>query len=195
MGRETKTVVRSGSLSGEARVHLDSDALGIGPPFRIRMSVNGLGAIADAAGLTVTRGRETFHIAMSERESAAWAKAILHPPSLADKLGAKPGIAIALVGALPSEIAAVTNGAKVYRSLPKTLDAALAIMAVASLEAKPLAAIAAVLPPKGAVWLVYEKGILKGDALILAAREAGLKDTKVAKISETHTGLRFIVAR
>lgn len=25
-----------------------------------------------------------------------------------------------------------------------------------------------------------------------AAREAGLKDTKVARISETHTGLRFI---
>lgn len=195
MGRETKTVVRSGSLSGEARVHLDSDALGIGPPFRIRMSVHGLGATADAAGLTVTRGRETFQIAMSEKEAAAWAKAILHPPSLADKLGAKPGIAIALVGALPGEITAVTKGAKVYRSPPKTLDAALAIMAVALLETKPLAAVATALPPAGAVWLVHEKGVLKGDALILAAREAGLKDTKVAKISETHTGLRFIAVR
>ncbi|MFT3810547.1 MAG: hypothetical protein QM698_11570 [Micropepsaceae bacterium] len=192
MGRETKTDVRSDKISSEARVHLDSERLTIGPPFRRRLALAGLGARAEAGGLTVTHGEERFQIAMSEKEAAAWTKSILNPPSLTDKLGLKAGVTAVLIGALPGEVRAAARGAAAYRTPPAKLTAALAIAAVTSLDAKPLAALAAALPPKGAVWLVYEKGVLKGDALIFAARDAGLKDTTVAKISETHTALRFI---
>ena len=75
--------------------------------------------------------------------------------------------------------------------LQPSLSAVLIVAAV-SLDTKPLAALSGALPSRGAAWLVYEKGVLKGDALILAAREAGLKDTKVTRISETHAALRFI---
>ncbi len=192
MGREARTEVRSAKLKGEARVHLDSEMLAIGPPFRLKLALGGLGASAGKDGLTLTNGAERILIAMSEKEAAVWTKSILNPPSLADKLGVKPGVTVALVGALPDEIVAASKGATVLKTLPRKLDALLTITAVKSLETKPLAALAAALPPKGAVWLVYEKGVLKGDALIFAARDAGLKDTKVARISETHAGLRFI---
>lgn len=192
MGRESRTEVRTAKLKGDARVHLDSDMLTIGPPFRLKLALGGLGASSGKDGLTLAQGTERILIAMSEKEAAAWAKSILHPPSLADKLGMKPGVAVALIGALPGEIAAASKDAALLKTLPKKLDAALTITAIRSLDLKLLAALAAALPPKGAVWLVYEKGVLKGDALIFAARDAGLKDTKIARISETHAGLRFI---
>ena len=195
MGREARTEVRSGALSGEARVHLDSETLAIGPPFRVKLPLGGLGAEAGSSGLTVTGGGGTFRIAMSAREAAAWTKAILNPPSLADKLGLKPGVTTTLIGALPGEVAALVPDGARHKAVPKALGEMLAFMAVASLDAKPLAALAAALPPKGAAWLIYEKGVLKGDALIFAARAAGLKGTKVARISETHAGLRFIASR
>lgn len=193
MGRETKTEVRSAKLKGEARVHLDSEMLTIGPPFRMKLTLSGLGASSGKDGLTLAQGTERILIAMSEKEAATWLKSILDPPSLADKLGVKAGLAMTLVGALPDEIVAASKGAAVLKTLPTKLDAALTITAIRSLDLKLLAALVAALPAKGAVWLVYEKGVLKGDALIFAARDAGLKDTKVAKISETHAALRFIL--
>ena len=57
-------------------------------------------------------------------------------------------------------------------------------------------ALAKALQPGAAAWLIYRKGgTINGDALIHAARAAGLKDTKVARISESHAGLRFIAAK
>lgn len=184
MGRETKTPVSHAGGTAEARVHLDSEMLTIGPPVRAKLALGDVEAAAGAGGLTLKAGKESYLIAMSEKEAGLWAKAIAHPPSLADKLGIKPGVGVALVGALPKEIVAL---------VPRPEKAgALTIAAAGSLDVKALTKIAKAVPEKGAVWLVYEKGVVKGDQLIFAAREAGLKDTKVAKISETHTGLRFI---
>ncbi len=192
MGRETKSAVTHGGTTAEARVHLDSEMLAIGPPVRASLALAGLKAETGAAGLTVTAGRETYRIAMSEKEAAAWAKAINHPPSLADKLGLNPGVNVALIGDVPEAVAAVAEGSARYAKAPRAIAADVTLAMVAKLDVKALAALAAAMPKKGALWLIYEKGVLKGDAVIFAARDAGLKDTKVAKISETHTGLRFI---
>lgn len=49
------------------------------------------------------------------------------------------------------------------------------------------------LKPGGAIWVVYPKGVaaIREIEVIEAGRAAGLKDTKVARFSETHTALRF----
>jgi phosphoglycolate phosphatase-like HAD superfamily hydrolase len=61
--------------------------------------------------------------------------------------------------------------------------------------AKQIAAAAKVLPKGTALWLVYTKGTKpNGDTIIALARKAGLKDTKVARVSVTHAALRFIAA-
>lgn len=192
MGRETKSTVTHGGATALARLHLDSETLTIGPPVRAKLALAGLAAEAGAAGLTVEAGRDSYLVAMSEKEAAAWARAIRHPPSLADKLGVKPGVTVALIGDPPEPIAAVAGAAARHAAPPTAIAAAVTLATVTKLDARLLAALARALPPKGAVWLVYEKGVLKGDDLIAAARAAGLKDTKVAKISETHAALRFV---
>jgi hypothetical protein len=51
------------------------------------------------------------------------------------------------------------------------------------------------LGPKGAIWIVAQKGKgapLKDVEILTAAREQGLVDTKVCAFSKTHTALRFV---
>lgn len=67
--------------------------------------------------------------------------------------------------------------------------------AVADLEDVP--GLSEALPPEGALWIVYPKGrreIREADVLA-AGRAAGLTDVKVARFSETHTALKFVVPR
>ena len=49
------------------------------------------------------------------------------------------------------------------------------------------------LKPAGALWVVYPKGVpaVREIEVLEAGRAAGLKDTKVARFSATHTALRF----
>jgi hypothetical protein len=51
------------------------------------------------------------------------------------------------------------------------------------------------LAPDGALWVVYPKGRREGGEMdvIAAGRDAGLKDVKVARVSPTHTGLKFVI--
>ena len=54
------------------------------------------------------------------------------------------------------------------------------------------------LGPKGAIWIVAQKGKgapLKDVEILAAAREQGLVDTKVCAFSKTHTALRFVKRR
>lgn len=192
MGREVKSLVTHGGASVEARAHLDGEMVTIGVPVRAKLRISGLKAVVDAEGVVLQTGREVYRIAMSAKEAAAWVKAIENPPSLAEKLGLKAGVTVAVIGEVPGEIEALAEGAARYAAPPARIAAMVTLAAVKALDVKALTKIARALPEKGAVWLVYEKGVMKGDALIFAAREAGLKDTKVARISETHTGLRFI---
>ena len=185
MGREAKPAVSDGGTRAEARVHLDSQMLSVGPPFRLTLKLAEVTACAAGDdGLTLAAGRTRLKLALGAKEAAAWAKAILNPPSLAAKLGLKAGIAAATLGPMPAEMQAAKGAELIFAAVPE------------GLAPERLDALAKALAPGAAAWLVYRKGgTINGDALIHAARAAGLKDTKVARISESHAGLRFIAAR
>jgi hypothetical protein len=55
--------------------------------------------------------------------------------------------------------------------------------------------LAASIHPAGALWVVYPKGVteIREIDVIMAGREAGLKDVKVASFSATHTALKFVI--
>jgi hypothetical protein len=116
--------------------------------------------------------------------------------SLADKLGVKPDIRVALDGIDDAQLRRdiVARGAEL------TSDSA-DILLLGVSEGEALARrISAAWPrvaPGGALWIVYPKGIrVITEAQVLAAgRAAGLLDVKVARFSDTHTALRFVSAR
>ena len=200
MGREARLTVSDGGARAEARVHLDSQMLSIGPPFRLKLMLDEVtAATAGDEGLTLAAGRTRLTLALGAKEAAAWAKAILNPPSLADKLGLKAGVAAATLGPMPEEIGTALEGrkARALTGAAAAKGAGLVFAAVPEgIAPEKLNALAKALQPGAAAWLIYRKGgTINGDALIHAARAAGLKDTKVARISESHAGLRFIAAK
>ena len=100
---------------------------------------------------------------------------------------------------MPQEIGEVLEGraARALAGAAAAKGAGLVFAAVPEgIAPEKLNALAKALQPGAAAWLIYRKGgTINGDALIHAARAAGLKDTKVARISESHAGLRFIAAK
>lgn len=156
-------------------------------------------SVADDAIRTPLRPTSRNGWSLGTKEAAAWAKKILNPPTLGQKLGVKPDKAVLIVGERLKEIAdATATAANVEHAAAltaaKAKAAAIVILTLDPAAAeKHIAAAAKAVGPATALWLVYCKGLKpNGDDIIMLARKAGLKDTKVARISETHAGLRFI---
>jgi len=198
MGREAKVEYADAKERALVKVHLDSAALELTGGKKLRLPLASVkSATVDGDLLKIAAGGTKFSLALGAKEAEAWRKKILNPPSLADKLGFKPDKSIALIGEVPPEIAAAAKTAKVTAAaakLPKTIAADIAALMLApGKEEQLIVASAKALAPASALWLVYEKGrAVNGDHVIALARKAGLKDTKVARVSDTHAALRFI---
>lgn len=197
MGREAKTEYDDGRERVAVRAHLDSARLDITGGKKLSVSLASVtSATVDGGWLKLAAGKTKFALALGAKEAEAWRKKILNPPSLADKLGLKPGKSVMLIGALPAEVLAAAKSAPTAAKLPKTIAADIAaLMLSPGREEQLVVAAAKALASASALWLVYEKGrAVNGDDVIALARKAGLKDTKVARISDTHAALRFIRA-
>lgn len=202
MGREARIAYTSGKERAEVRAHLDSASLQLSGGKKLVVPLSDV-RTAKVVGddLAIETKTAKFKLALGPKEAAAWAKSVLNPPSLADKLGVKADTSVLIVGERIGEIDdAVAKTANVEH-VPK-LTAAKAKAAniviltlVPETAPKQIEAAAKVLPKGTALWLAYTKGVKpNGDDIIGLARKAGLKDTKVARISVTHAALRFIAA-
>jgi hypothetical protein len=127
-----------------------------------------------------------------EEKAERVAQRIRSPPTLLDKLGLRAGLRAQCL-ALPADLQADVDrvGLTGGRS---NLD----VVLLGVEKAADLARIAALrerLAPTGALWVVYPKGRKEPSEadVIGAGRDAGLKDVKVARVSATHTGLKFVV--
>src|SRR5262245_61134468 len=63
-------------------------------------------------------------------------------------------------------------------------------------ELEPLQALAALIRPNGAIWVVSRKGkasTLRDVQVMEAGKASGLIDNKVAAFSATHTSLRLVI--
>jgi hypothetical protein len=197
MGREAKTLCIEGRRKFDVKAHLDGQALQLTGAKKLTLPLTQVRtATVEGEDLKVASPGATFALRLGAKEAAAWAKKILNPPSLADKLGVKPGATVRLIGSRVKELDEAAPHADHTAALSaKALtacDIAILTLTPATAE-KQIAAAAKALSAKTALWLVYEKGTKpNGDAIIMLARKAGLKDTKVARVSEAHAALRFI---
>jgi hypothetical protein len=133
--------------------------------------------------------------------AAKWADRITKPPSRLDKLGIKPGMQVALVGAVEAdferEVAA--RGAAVSRLVPAGAQRADAVfyLATARADLARVPSLSRALAPGGALWILRPKGrpeISEADTMA-AGKKAGLVDVKVVSFSETHSAEKYMVRR
>jgi hypothetical protein len=123
-----------------------------------------------------------------------WLHAIQNPPGRLDKLGVKPGQTVVVEGmadeAFLDELSTRVEPVEAYENID------LLFLGVEDLaDFDQLEDLIGGLGPKGAIWIVAQKGKgapLKDVEILTAAREQGLVDTKVCAFSKTHSALRFV---
>lgn len=185
MGQERECKLRFGGKTHHGRAYLEADYILFRGSERLKIPLQDLTSIAASAGalhLEFPRGPAVLELGDAADK---WAEKILHPPSRLDKLGVKPGAKIQLIGTFDADF--VSEVAHAVGSSPDLIF--FAANKTADLRRLPK------LLAGAALWVVYPKGIaaIREVEVIEAGRAAGLKDTKVARFSQTHTALRFSV--
>lgn len=191
MGQEKECTMRVGSRSYVGTAYLETDYLLFRGAERVKIALTSVKqASADDGWLRIEHdgGAATFELGAA---AAKWADKILRPPTLLDKLGVKSGLQIALEGELEPHFVSEL-GPTVKRGADL-----LFFGAKSGAELTKMGKLKTRLAPGGAIWVVYPKGKteIREVEVIAAGRAAGLKDTKVARFSETHTALRFSLPR
>ena len=190
MGREARCAVSHHGQEAEAKALLETDELIVRSPFRLsvrRASIRSATAAGDALAVVYDDG--TLTLLLGEREAAKWAADIANPKTLADKLGVKAGQRVRLVGAADAELVGaghlIADGEADVVFLAAETPAAL----------EQIVSLRDQIARDGAIWVIRPKGRddLTEGMVIAAGRGAGMHDLKIARISNTHTGMKFVI--
>src|SRR5580658_6856921 len=197
MGQELECKARfQRSISVEGKAQLETDYLVFRGPERFKINLRDLTQVKAESGVL----KLEFAGGPAELELGAaaekWARKILNPPSLMDKLGVKPGLTVRLIGGFDEfepgfgKLIAERQAVVVAKGKCNLLFLA----AGRSAELDRIRKLKASLKPGGALWVIYPKGVpqIKEIEVIQTGRAAGMKDVKVARFSATHTGLKFV---
>jgi hypothetical protein len=197
MGQELECkarIQRQAMIKGRAQ--LETDFVLFRGPLRFKVSFGELTGVKAEGGVL----KLEFAGGPAELELGAaaekWARKILNPPSLMDKLGVKAGLTVRLIGEFdefePDFGKQIAERKAV--AVAKGKCDLLFLAAGGSTELDRIRKLRANLKPGGALWVVYPKGVpdIREVEVIQAGRAAGMKDVKVARFSATHTGLKFV---
>jgi len=194
MGQELDCKARwKRRTSMEGRAQLETDYLLFRGPERIKVTFGGLTSVKAAGGvlkLDFADGPIELELGTAAEK---WAHKILHPPSLMDKLGVKPGLTVRLIGQFEPQFIEDIEGRQSVTATKGKCDL-LFFAAETSADLARIPKLKAHLKPTAALWVVYPKGVpaIKEIQVIQAGRAAEIKDVKVARFSATHTALKFV---
>jgi hypothetical protein len=194
MGQELDCTMHFQRRTIAGRAHLETDFLLFRGPERLKLSFKDLTGVKASGGvlrLEFDGGPASFDLGKAAEK---WADKILHPPSRLDKLGVKDGAAVALVGDFEPDFVRELTDRRALVVAGKEKPALVCFAAKKTADLSRVQKLAVALPPKGALWVIYPKGVavIREIEVIEAGRGAGLKDVKVASFSTTHTGLKFV---
>ena len=197
MGQELTCVVRYGRKKSEAKVLLETREILIRGDVRMKLPFSGMKSITARDGvLKITTDDGVFSFELGP-QAVKWLEKIRNPKPVIDKLGVKPGLAVALIGVddpaferqVRERAAAVTKG-----RVPK--GSHLVFMgATREADLRKLTTAERSIARNGGVWVVWPKGRkeLTESHVRAAAKRAGLTDVKVVAFSPTHSALKLVI--
>ncbi len=197
MGQQALYIARFGKKISKGKALLESEALIFRGDFRLAIPFRAMQSVKAVRGeprIEFPEGAARFELGP---QAEKWAEKILHPKSLLDKLGVKPGAAVSVLG--------VRDGDFLRQLRERTRDIAQAnprkdsdlifLGAEQTADLGRLRGLVPYLKKSGAVWVVYPKGqpqITQAEVMA-AAKKAGLGDVKGVSFSATHTGLKLVI--
>lgn len=196
MGREAECRgwVDGRRMNGKAL--LEADHLLFRADVRVKVLFSNISALNVKDGrLRISHGSGTLELDLGV-QAERWRERIVSPPSVVTKLGIKPSQLVVTLGKLPGDLASQIehSGASLATRMRK---AAAHILLVAE-DARALARVTSVttsMARDAGIWVIYPKGRkdITESMVLQAGRAAGLTDVKVASVSPTYTGLRFVI--
>jgi hypothetical protein len=184
----------SGGRRAAGRALLETDELLFrGDGLRLRIPYAAVTAVrAEDGVLEVDHGGQTSSFELGDK-AARWAHQIMHPKSVIEKLGVKPGQRVLLRGTHQNGFAAEleARGAELVEA-----DADHLFVVVDNHgDLAEIPALVPLIARNGAVWTLRPKGrkdLTEGDVRA-AGKAAGLVDVKVVRFSDTHTAEKFVI--
>ena len=195
MGDEAACSIRLGGRTLTGKAYLETDFLLFRGEERLKIVLKDVSAVSEAGGqllIEFSGGKAELELGTV---AAKWERKIRNPPSRAQKLGLKAGAQVRLEGPFEDAFRQELVDAQVTAAGPREKADLIFFAAAAAADLGRVAKLAKGLKSAGALWIVYPKGVqtIREIAVIEAGRSAGLKDTKVASFSSTHTALRFVI--
>jgi hypothetical protein len=192
MGQEAKCEVRWGGKVAAGKALLETDDLIFRGDIRLSIPLKSIQAVEAADGVLRVKWPDGAAEFTLGPQAEKWAHKIRNPRTLADKLDVKPGVRVTLIG-VPDVLEGRTSDVTVGRAA-KDCDLIL-FGAEKSKDLAKLNSLKKNLKSAGAIWVVYPKGQneITEIGVLTAGKAAGLVDIKVARFSETHTALKFVI--
>jgi hypothetical protein len=197
MGQEANCEASFGGKVSMGKALLETDALIFRGDFRLSIALKSIQSVEAADGLLRVTSPEGTAVFTLGPKAAKWAGKIRNPPSLADKLGIKPGMRVSLCGVHDAAFGAQLHArtTDVAEGKPAKESDLIFFTAETVKDLAKLKSVVASLKRNGAIWVVYPKGRkdITEAGVFQAGKQAGLVDIKVARFSETHTALKFVI--
>jgi hypothetical protein len=197
MGDEARCVARLGERHSEGTARLESTELRFRGDFRLTIPLRDVRTVEAKDGALLVHfaeGTAAFELgALAEK----WANKIRNPKSVLDKLGVKPDHRIGAVGPLDAQF--IRQLEQRSRELtvgrPRPDSDLIFIAADRKSDLRQLASLQRYLKRNGAIWVVRPKGGVGPTEreVMEAGKAAGLVDTKVVSLSETHTAEKYVI--
>lgn len=197
MGQEVEGTITVGGQKVKVQADFGSDRVRLSGGKRGDVPYKQVEVVSTAKGILKLRIDGTpleFHVGSTVDRLA---NKIRNPATRLDKMGIAPGVTMAVVG--PQDKAFLDEvrkaGVAFKDGRPSTPVDVLVYAAKELADLEAIADLRGGITPKGGLWVVYRKGKKDPSELdvIEAGRAAGLKDIKVARFSETHTALKFVI--
>jgi hypothetical protein len=199
MGAEARTTVQVGEQTFSGTALLETDELLFRGETRLRIGFGDISRVSALDGTLHVEHKNGVASFVLGAAADTWLDKIRHPRTLVDKLGAKAGMHVALVG-LGDDAVREQLGARgvvlVEGKVPRG-TAMVLLRVTRPAELAPLPKIAAMIARDGAIWVVHPRGepAVADTVIFAAARAAGLTYTKVVRFSETDTAEKLVIPR
>jgi hypothetical protein len=198
MGNETPCELRHDGKTFSGKALLETSELIFRGETRLKIPFPAITALQARDGKLHVRTKEGLAVFTLGPLAERWREKIANPKSLIDKLGVKSGDTVHLTGKFNDDfvVSLKKNGATIQGKSSK--DVPWHFLAAESRgDLQRTKTIAKSLAGAAALWIVYPKGqtAVTEQDVRSTGLSAGLADIKVAKFSDTHTALKFVIPK
>jgi hypothetical protein len=196
MGLEANCTVKVDGASHRGTALLETDELLFRGPARLKIPFRSITALdANDGILTVTHAGGVAQFELGDA-APKWAERIRSPRSLLDKLGAKAGMTVSVLGGFEPEFVRDLSERVGDVSIGRARKQSDLIIFLAEDDSQlaRLSALESALAAGGAIWVVHPKGkgALKDTDIFAAGEPLGLTATKVMRFSDALTGEKLV---